>query len=52
MDKFKEDLPIYINGFAVGMLLYSIPELSIFDFLMFAVAMITFLWYGKKRIDI
>ncbi len=47
--QFLKDLPIYLNGFAVGMLLWSIPEISVLDITMFVLAMVTFFWYGKIK---
>ncbi len=46
-DKFLKDLPIYLNGFAVGFLFWSIPSIGIFDIAMFILAMVTFQWYGE-----
>jgi hypothetical protein len=48
-EKLLKDLPIYLNGFAVGMLLWSIPEISVLDITMFVLAMVTFFWYGKIK---
>lgn len=41
-----KDLPIYLNGFAVGMLFFR-SDVSATNVVAYAVAMITFLWYGK-----
>ena len=46
--QFIKDLPIYLNGFAVTMLLWGIPKITISDAIMFALAAITFFWYGKN----
>ncbi len=43
-------LPIYLNGYAVGMLLWSIPQISALDITMSILAMVTFFWYGKIKI--
>ena len=43
-----KDLPIFLNGLAVGMLLWHIPKISILDVIMYALAAITFFWYGKN----
>jgi hypothetical protein len=48
-EKLIKDLPIYLNGYAVCMLLWSIPEISVLDITMFVLAMVTFLWYGKVK---
>jgi hypothetical protein len=48
-EKLIKDLPIYLNGYAVGMLLWSIPEISVLDITMSVLAMVTFLWYGKIK---
>ena len=48
-EKLINDLPIYLNGYAVGMLLWSIPEISVLDITMFVLAMVTFFWYGKIK---
>jgi hypothetical protein len=48
-EKLIKDLPIYLNGYAVGMLLWSIPEISVLDITMFVLAMVTFFWYGKIK---
>ena len=48
-EKLIKDLPIYLNGFAVGMLLWSISEISVLDITMFVLAMVTFFWYGKIK---
>ena len=47
--KFLKDLPIYLNGFAVGWLFFGIPNVGLIDVAMFGLAMITFLWYGKTK---
>ena len=47
MKQFLKDLPIYLNGFAVTMLLLSIPKISIMDVTMFIMAIISFLWYNE-----
>jgi len=48
-EKFLRDLPIYLNGYAVVMLMWSIPKISFLDITMFLLAMISFLWYGKEK---
>jgi hypothetical protein len=49
-EKLIKDLPIYLlNGYAVCMLLWSIPEISVLDITMFVLAMVTFFWYGKIK---
>jgi hypothetical protein len=47
-EKFLKDLPILLNGFAVGMLLWSIPNIQSVDIAMYILAMVTFLWYGNQ----
>ena len=47
--QFLKDLPIYLNGFAVTMLIWDIPKISIFDIAMYVLSMVTFIWYGKKK---
>lgn len=47
--QFLKDLPIYLNGFVVTMLLLKIPKISIFDIAMYVLAMLTFIWYGKNK---
>jgi hypothetical protein len=42
-----KDLPIFINGFAVGMLLWMQETVGLFDISMYVLAMVTFLWYGE-----
>lgn len=49
--QFLKDLPIYLNGFVVTMLLWKIPKISIFDIAMYVLAMLTFFWYGKNKQD-
>ena len=44
--QFVKDLPIYLNGFAVGMLFFR-SDVSATNVVAYAVAMITFFWYGK-----
>lgn len=46
-DKFLKDLPIYLNGFALGWLFFSIPNIQVIDIAMFILAMVTFFWFGK-----
>lgn len=48
MKQFLKDLPIYLNGFAVGMLFWGIPKISVLDISMYILAMVTFFWYGKN----
>jgi hypothetical protein len=44
--QFVKDLPIYLNGFAVGMLFFR-SDVSPTNVVAYALAMITFFWYGK-----
>ena len=44
--QFIKDLPIYLNGFAVGILFFG-SDISVTNVLAYALAMITFIWYGK-----
>ena len=44
--QFVKDLPIYLNGFAVGMLFFR-SGVSSTNVVAYALAMITFFWYGK-----
>jgi hypothetical protein len=46
-EKFLKDLPIYLNGFAVGFLFWGIASIGIFDIVMFILSIITFFWYGE-----
>ena len=48
-DKFLKDLPIYLNGFAVGWIFWGITSIGIFDISMFVLAIISFFWYGEKQ---
>jgi len=48
-EKLLKDLPIYLNGFAVGMLFFSIPNIQVIDVCMFILAGVTFFWYGKTK---
>lgn len=47
-DKFLKDLPIYINGFAVGTLFFRIPNVGIYECAMFVLSSLTFFWYGRN----
>jgi hypothetical protein len=47
-EKLLKDLPIYLNGYAVGMLLFSISNIKVIDVCMFILASVTFFWYGKN----
>ena len=47
--QFLKDLPIYLNGIAVGMLLWDIPKISVLNISMYVLAMVTFFWYGKNK---
>jgi hypothetical protein len=49
MGSIVKDLPIYLNGFAVGMLFFSIEKLDTLDVCMFILAAFTFYWYGKNN---
>jgi hypothetical protein len=46
-EKFLKDLPIYLNGFAVGMLFFSTPNIQVIDIGMYILSIVTFFWYGK-----
>ena len=48
-EKLLKDLPIYLNGFAVGMLFFSISNIQVIDVCMFILAGVTFFWYGKTK---
>lgn len=48
MKKFIKDIPIITNGFAVGMLFFATPMKPL-DILCFALAGITFFWYGYNQ---
>jgi hypothetical protein len=48
-EKLLKDLPIYLNGFAVGMLFFAIPDIQVIDIVMFALAGVTFFLYGKTN---
>jgi nitrogen fixation-related uncharacterized protein len=48
-NSLKRDASIYLNGFAVGMLLWSSKEIGISKIPMYLLAMVTFLWYGKNK---
>jgi hypothetical protein len=45
----KKDLPIYINGFAVGYLFIE-TNIKIIDCIMLLLAIFSFLKYGKNQI--
>jgi nitrogen fixation-related uncharacterized protein len=47
--RFIKDLPIYLNGFAVGMLFWSIPNRGVLDIAMLVLAGVTFLWWAKNQ---
>jgi hypothetical protein len=47
-EKLLKDLPIYVNGFAVGMLFWGIPNITVLDVTMLVLAMGSFFWYGKS----
>jgi succinate-acetate transporter protein len=47
-EKILKDLPIFLNGFAVTTLLFGIPNIQAIDIAMYILAMLTFIWYGKK----
>ena len=47
-NKFKEDLPVYLNGFAVTFLFVQ-TELTIMNLIMFLTAASTFIWYSDKK---
>lgn len=46
-NKLKQDVPIYLNGFAVGMLFFR-NELNAFNTAMYVLCCVTFFWYGKQ----
>jgi hypothetical protein len=48
-EKLLKYLPIYLNGFSVTMLLFAIPNIQIIDIVMFALAGVTFFWYGQTN---
>jgi hypothetical protein len=48
-EKLLKNLPIFLNGFAVSMLLGSIPKISFLDITMYILAMISFLWHCKEK---
>lgn len=47
--KFIKDLPVYLNGYAVGMLFWAIPNIGFVDIACAVLAMITFFWYGEQQ---
>jgi hypothetical protein len=47
--KFIKDLPIYLNGLAVGMLFWAIPNIGFVDIACAVLAMITFFWWGEQQ---
>jgi hypothetical protein len=49
MKQFIKDLPIYINGFCVGFLFVSNPNIKIQHIIMFMLASISFIWYGYAK---
>jgi hypothetical protein len=48
-EKILKDLPIFLNGFAVTYLFSGIPNIQAMDIAMYILAMLTFIWYGKKN---
>jgi hypothetical protein len=48
-EKLLKDLPIYLNGFAVAMLFFSISNIQVIDVCMFILSGVTFFWYGKTK---
>lgn len=46
--RFIKDLPIYLNGFAVGFLFWGLPKHTIMDVLMYILSVISFFWYEKN----
>jgi hypothetical protein len=36
--KFLKDLPLYLNGYAVGMLFFAIPNTHVVDVVMYVLA--------------
>lgn len=51
-EKLLRDLPVYLNGFAVGMLFFSISNIQVIDVCMFILSGVTFFWYGKTKNNI
>lgn len=49
MKEFIKDLPLYINGFAVGSLLFSNPEIGPYEISMFILAGVTLVWHGRNE---
>ena len=43
-----KDLPLYINGFAVGYLFVR-TECNVVDIIMFGLAMLSLFWYGRNQ---
>jgi hypothetical protein len=48
-DRLLKDLPIFLNGFAVGWLLIGNPNIGTIEIVMYFLAMITFFWYGRTK---
>jgi len=48
-EKILKDLPVVLNGFAIGWLLFGIPNIQVIDIVMSILAMVTFIWYGKIK---
>ena len=46
--QLKKDLPIYINGFVVTYLFIKTKQ-DPNDWIMFILAIISFLWYGENQ---
>ena len=51
-EKLLKDLLICLNGFAVGMLFFSISNIQVIDVCMFILCGVTFFWYGKTKNNI
>jgi hypothetical protein len=48
-EKLLKDLLICLNGFAVGMLFFSISNIQVIDVCMYILSGVTFFWYGKTK---
>ena len=48
-EKILKDLPVVLNGFAIGWVLFGIPNIQVIDIVMSILAMVTFIWYGKIK---
>ena len=43
-----DDLPIYINGFAVGLLVFT-KKIGVFEIILYCVSAASFFWYGYNQ---